>query len=394
MLAVDLIAACVLVGAAIWGYWAGFARALPVLGFAAGAAAGALAVPLLLNKGQESEWALVFAVPAALIFGGLAGALVERRTLKLRRRLRQIGVGSALGGAFIAAFSGLVAVWLLGAAFAQIGTLRDRIEGSEVVGSLNEVLPPPGPAARKTQRLFDPLPIAAGPRPQIAAPDPALVDDREVNLAGESVVKLSVLRTCGRSISGSGWFAAQGVVITNAHVVAASTLVSVQEQGGMDGSVGTVIHFDPTNDLAIVRVPDLLRVRPLALMGRPRAATAGAVIGFPAGEHRIRESRIGETTDSNTASVTTQELPPEFPRALGGRELTPFRGDTGPGGSGGPIVDGRGRVLGTVAVSLPGFGGYAVPNRHVRSALRNLAASGPAVSTGDCGPTADDDQRQ
>src|SRR5688572_17094511 len=139
MLAVDLIAGCVLVGAAIWGYWAGFARTLPVLGFAAGAAAGALAAPLLLNKGQESEWALVFAVPAALIFGGLLGALVERWTLKLRRRLRQIGIGSALGGAFVAAFSGLVAVWLLGAAFAQVSAWRDRIDGSELVGNLNAV---------------------------------------------------------------------------------------------------------------------------------------------------------------------------------------------------------------------------------------------------------------
>ena len=394
MLAVDLIAACVLVGAAIWGYWAGFARTLPVLGFAAGAAAGALTVPLLLNKGQESEWALVFAVPAALIFGALAGALVERWTLKLRRRLRQIGVGSALGGALVAVFSGLVAVWLLGAAFAQIGTLRDRIESSELVGNLNEVLPAPGPAGRRKERLFDPFPTVAGPRPEIAAPDPALVDDPQVKLAGESVVKLSVLRTCGRSISGSGWFIAQGVVVTNAHVVAASTLVSVQEQGSMDGSVGTVIHFDPTNDLAIVRVPDLLRVRPLAMIRRPRAATAGAIIGFPGGKHRIRETRIGETADSNTGIVTAQELPPEFPRALRARELTPFRGDTAPGGSGGPLVDDRGRVLGTVALSLPGFGGYAVSNRHVRSALRNLAGSGPAVSTGDCGPTSNDDQRQ
>src|SRR4051812_39413651 len=130
MLAVDLIAVGMLVGAAIWGYWAGFARVLPVAGFAAGAIAGALMAPLLLNRGRDSPWALVLAVPAALILGALVSTLVERRTFKLRRRLRQIGPGSAYGGGFVAACSAVVAVWLLGAALAQVGSLRDPIEES------------------------------------------------------------------------------------------------------------------------------------------------------------------------------------------------------------------------------------------------------------------------
>jgi S1-C subfamily serine protease len=199
---------------------------------------------------------------------------------------------------------------------------------------------------------------------------------------------------CRRIQEGSGFVVGPGLVVTNAHVVAASSLVSVQEQGSMDGSVGTVIHFDPINDLAIVRVTELLRVRPLPTISRPRAATAGAVIGFPGGKHKVREMRIGETSDTNRGVVTNQDLPPEFPRLLTGRELTPFRGDTAPGGSGGPLVDGQGRVLGTVALSRPGFGGFAVSNRYVRSALRNLTPGAPAVSTGDCGPTSNDDQRR
>jgi S1-C subfamily serine protease len=55
-----------------------------------------------------------------------------------------------------------------------------------------------------------------------------------------------------------------------------------------------------------------------------------------------------------------------------------------PGNSGGPLVDGDGRVLTTVFASTVGTrprGGYGVPNEIVRRRL--AAASGP-VGTGPC----------
>jgi S1-C subfamily serine protease len=55
------------------------------------------------------------------------------------------------------------------------------------------------------------------------------------------------------------------------------------------------------------------------------------------------------------------------------------------GNSGGPVVDGEGRVLTTVFAGStePGArGGFGVPNAEVREAL-SAAAAGP-VSTGPC----------
>jgi S1-C subfamily serine protease len=63
--------------------------------------------------------------------------------------------------------------------------------------------------------------------------------------------------------------------------------------------------------------------------------------------------------------------------------MTALRGLVRSGNSGGPVVDGRGRVVTTVfaATTRGSRGGYGVPNAAVRRALRD--AGGP-VSTGPC----------
>jgi S1-C subfamily serine protease len=65
------------------------------------------------------------------------------------------------------------------------------------------------------------------------------------------------------------------------------------------------------------------------------------------------------------------------------RSIVSLRGLVRSGNSGGPMVDGDGRVVGTVfaATTSGPRGGYAVPNAIVRDALSG--ASGP-VSTGPC----------
>ena len=65
------------------------------------------------------------------------------------------------------------------------------------------------------------------------------------------------------------------------------------------------------------------------------------------------------------------------------RSIVSLRGLVRSGNSGGPLVDGDGRVVGTVfaATTTGPRGGYAVPDDVVRDALRS--ASG-AVDTGPC----------
>jgi S1-C subfamily serine protease len=135
------------------------------------------------------------------------------------------------------------------------------------------------------------------------------------------------------------------------------------------------VHYDPSNDLAILRVSGV-GGSPLSLAPEVQSGTAGAVLGYPEnGPFTITPARAGVT-----GPVQTED---SYGRGPITRELTALRGDVRSGNSGGPLVDGDGRVLGTIFASTTQGkpGGYAVPNDVVANALRDT--SGP-VGTGAC----------
>ena len=192
--------------------------------------------------------------------------------------------------------------------------------------------------------------------------------------ASGSVVR--VLGTaCGLGVEGSGWVAAPGLVVTNAHVVAGEGDTTVTPAGSSSSLDAIPVHYDPSNDLALLRVGGLddaaLSFAPDVLSGTP-----GAVLGYPEnGPLTITPARAG-----GTGPVITQD---SYGRGPVTRQLTALRGDVRSGNSGGPLVDGDGRVLGTVfAATTQGKpGGYAVPNGIVAGALSDSTG---AVSTGPC----------
>ena len=364
---------------AIWGYAQGLiVGALSLLGFTGGALLGSRLGPLLLEEGSQSPYAPLFALVGALLVGGVLASTLELLGFHLRRRMGdRLGLLDGLGGALLVGCLGLGLAWIGGAVALQTPgarELREPIQESAILRELNEHLPPSGPVLQALAR-FDPFPRIEGPRPDVGPPNSKIARDPQVRSASASVVK--VLGTaCGLGVQGSGWVAGDGVVVTNAHVVAGQDDTTVQVQGEGPHIEAQAIWFDPRNDLAILRV-DGVQAPALRLNENADQGASAAILGFPEnGPYDVQPGRLG-----TTSTVVTQDAYGHGPVR---RSITSLRGLVRSGNSGGPMVDGRGRVVTTIfaaTVADGGQNGFGVPVSITRKAL---GRAGKPVDTGPC----------
>jgi S1-C subfamily serine protease len=376
---VDWIIVGVVLLMALFGFAQGFvAGALSLAGFALGAFIGTRLGPLLLPDGKESPYAPVFGLMGALLAGAVLASGFEGVGARLRRGLRFLpaaGAVDGLLGAVLMAALGLGLAWIAGAVALQTPgarQLRQEVQRSVILARLNAVLP--SRDLLNALARFDPFPRISGVGIDVPAPKAAIARDPQVRAASGSVVK--VLGTaCGLGVEGSGWVAAPGVVVTNAHVVAGQADTHVLLGGQGVQLPAQAVHFDSRNDVAVLRVAGL-DAPALDLERSPRPGTSAAILGFPLdGPFRVRAARVGPTR-----TVLTQDAYGSGPVR---RSIVALRGRIQSGNSGGPVVDGRGDVVATVfaATTNGPRGGFGVPNATVRKALRDTHG---AVDTGPC----------
>jgi S1-C subfamily serine protease len=365
---------------AVWGYMQGLiVGALSLAGFVGGALVGSRVGPLLLSEGSHSPYAPLFALVGALLLGGLLASGLEILGFQLRYRLgERLGVLDGVGGALLLVCLALGLAWVTGAVALQTPgarELREPIQRSAILSRLNDALPPSGSIIKALAR-FDPFPRISGPQARVAPPTSAIARDPQVQAAGRSVVKL-LGTACGLGVQGSGWVAGKGLVVTNAHVVAGQDDTTAQVAGQGPRYDTDPVWYDPTNDVAILRAPALSSVPALGLNVGARSGASAAILGFPEnGPYDVEPGRLGDTS-----VVTTQDA---YGRGPVRRSITSLRGLVRSGNSGGPMVDGSGRVVTTIfaaSVSDSGRTGFGVPDSIVRSALSRV---GGTVDTGPC----------
>jgi S1-C subfamily serine protease len=186
---------------------------------------------------------------------------------------------------------------------------------------------------------------------------------------------------CGYGVEGSGWVAASGLVVTNAHVVAGQAVTRIQPAGAGPRKRAEVVLFDDKNDVAVLRV-DGLGLDPLPL-ATPEPNEVTAVLGFPEngplpGPLNVQPARTGATRRVISSDA--------YNRGLVERTVTSFRVDVRPGNSGGPVVNGDGEVVATVFASRADSSksGYGIPSQIVQRRLAAAAERTEPVGTGGC----------
>jgi hypothetical protein len=376
---VDVIIIVFAIAFAGMGYERGLlASALPLAGFVIGAVIGGRLGPALLAEGGESPYAPLVTVVCGLLVGTAVAVLMEgvAEVIRLRfiPRRGPLGRIDGVAGAVLLGALGLLLAWAFGAAALNVPGpgdrgLRDALQQSKILGALNDLLPPSGPILNLLRHV-DPVPSVSGPEPRVAAPAPAIAHDPDVRGAGRSVVKV-LGSACGLGIEGSGWVGGRNLVVTNAHVVAGEDSTTVTTQDGEEFNA-TAVHYDPRNDLALLRV-DGLDLKPLDLDRDAAAGTAGAVLGYPEnGPFTVAPARLG-----TTETVISQD---SYGRGPIQRRMTSFRGTVKSGNSGGPVVDSSGHVLTMVFAAAKASGppgGLGVPDDIVADGL-----SGPLRPSG------------
>lgn len=384
----DIVILSVVAMLAVVGYRQGFIIGVSsLIGMALGGVVGTRVARAVLEEvaadQRASELAPLMGLAVGLLIMLVGTIAMQDLGGELRGRLRtgeHAAVDHLLGSLLLAAV-GLLLAWFAAASAIsapQLRELRPQLLESQVVRTLNRALPPPGPILGVLAR-YDPFPQFDGGRIVTAPPDARLPKDPEVRRASRSVLRI-LGSACGYQVTGSGWVVAPGYVVTNAHVVAGQDDTGVQPGGNGQVHDADVVAFDSVNDLAIVRVEDL--DLPALPMVDPRPDVAAVVLGYP----ENRGFTAVPARFSDTRDVGAEDIYGERP---GVRSVTSFRGVVRHGNSGGPLVDGNGRVLTTVFASTVGErlrGGYGVPNERVREAL-GRARGVPAdrrVRTGPC----------
>ncbi|WP_346353796.1 S1C family serine protease [Azotosporobacter soli] len=214
------------------------------------------------------------------------------------------------------------------------------------------------------------------PQAEWEAVIPNSVYARLMDIAAGYQAKAS--RAAAASVSGSGFFVANGVAVTNYHVIKDAKKIEVLCSNGKKAAA-VVVGIDMASDLALLKVGAVMEELPQLPLGNAKEIKEGMriyAVGFPL------SNVIGNTPKITDGIISS---------------LNGFNGDIRqcqisaaiqPGNSGGPLLNERGEVVGVVTATLgknfadkagilPQNVNFAVKENNIRNLADNLGISLP-----------------
>ena len=294
------------------------------------------------------------------------------------------GIDRFFGGVF-GVIATALALSLMATTITATGApiISSAVASSRVLTAIDDLTPEPvdaGIAQLRGLVIAEGLPRLGELLDQEVAPTstPVSLDDPELQHASASVARVSGNAfACGTAVTGSGFVAAEDLIVTNAHVLAGVDTPLI-ELPGREPREGRVVYFDPIDDLAVVEV-DRLGVSALPVIPPIAAGTATVVQGYPLGGPFTN-------TPAHVLSVGTAPVPDIYDASVNPREVYSLEADVQPGNSGGPLLTGGGEVAGVVfARGADGADrGYAISTTELLPVLAQVSPSAASVSTGTC----------
>ena len=356
-------------------------------GFWLGLLLGALLAPqvakLFSSNFSKAVASIVVLFGMAALIGGV-GRQLGVRAWELIHRIR-LGPADSAIGAVVAVVATLLAAWIVAGMLynTSLPRVSRAINGSAILRRIDSVLPPAPGLFSRIQQLLNThgFPqVFAGLAPQALPPvtpaGPPVVQ-AAIARAGNSTVKI-VSRGCGEILEGSGFVVAADTIVTNAHVIAGTTSIEVEDTRGVQSA--TPIWFDPNFDLAVLRTPGPLAGPPLAIeTGDVVRGTQAVVLGFPeGGNFNAQPAGVDQQFEAEGRNI--------YGTGLTIRSVYEISALVRPGNSGGPLVISDGTVIGVVfstSANQPNIG-YALASPQVQKEVQSAERADTPTGTGSC----------
>jgi S1-C subfamily serine protease len=303
-------------------------------------------------------------------------------------RRHHLGHVDAALGVGVAVIAVLLSVWLVAAVISspnsRFTSLDAAVNRSDILHSIDSILPQAPSVFNDLQTFLNNqgFPQVFSTLTPPSTPDVSTPTNAQTQALAQPAVSstVKVLGTaCDDEQEGSGFVVGQGLVATNAHVVAGESAGNTDVLVGGTAYRATPVLFDPSFDLAVLRTDaplgPALAISP-SIVAR---GTPAAMLGYPEdGPLSVGPAGVTEEVTAigkdiyNSGSVT--------------RGVYALDADVQPGNSGGPLIGPGGQVIGVVFSRSTVYNdvGYALTSPGVLARVQEAEAHETPVGTGQC----------